>query len=473
MADVITSIQATGGDYTDVTSWEADLGGATSSDFVTNTEVVIGEIANENISETSVLVLGATTNSTYKWVLRAQSGAEHGGIPGAGARVTFSTTSAAFQARNFIDIEGIELIGSASSTNVIIQAHPFEDVSVNVNRCILNGNGATNSNNHGFDSRNRLVTDTIKNTLFFDFGGFAIAAFYTNPTVNIYNCGAADCNLSDNASRGGFHAGQSKYTYTNCFAYNCGSTNQADFFSSGATLSYCASTDTTATGTGAVTGIGSGDFNNAASNDWHLSGTGSNLYNAGTDLSGSGVTTDIDQETWSTWSIGFDHVAAAGATITLVGDSFTLTTSALGVNAENVITFIGDTFLLNVSTLGISQNTGVVVTLAGDSLTITNGTLPIRSEVETRITLLADSFTLSDGVLSIRSENESRINLFGDSFTLGVGELVVFQPKTITLSPDSFSIVPAVMTTFQGEEVIALISGMLAAKHIRRRIHKR
>lgn len=332
--EVVHSIGAAG-DYTSVSAWEA----AQQADFVAADEIHIGEVANEAIAESSLLFLGSTTDSTRKWLLRAASGAEHGGVPGAGARVTFSATSAALTARDFIDIEDLELIGNASSTNVILSAHPFEQVALNLNRCIVNGNGSTSSSNHGLDARNRVITDTIQATLFINLGGFAIAGFYSSPTVNIDNCAASDCNLSDDANRGGFSAAQAKFTYTNCWALDCGATNQMDFYGSGATLVNCASSDTTAHGTNPVTGIASADFANAAADDFQLSGTGSALYHAGVPV--SGLTLDIAGESFdvSTPSVGiFEYITAGGPSISPNAMTHAQTLDASALTQHHIVT---------------------------------------------------------------------------------------------------------------------------------------
>ncbi len=309
MTDVITSIASSGGDYTTVALWESDWGGSTGADFVTNTETVIGEVANEALTTSGTITIrGATTNSTYKWILRAASGAENKGDTTAGARLLNSGNTEVLAARDdYIVLEDLHLRASSSSEDAVIQPGPYEVVNVTISRCIISSAGSTDTGNYGVQAGNYASTINCDNSLFIDLGATACNSIAT-PTFNFYNCVATDCNKSNNSYRGGFFAGRSTITLKNCVAYN---NLNDDYYGTSATLTNCASEDTTAYGTDAITGIASGDFNAAASDDYHLSGTSSALYDEGADPSG-GFTTDIDGDTWVTWSIGFDHISGGG-----------------------------------------------------------------------------------------------------------------------------------------------------------------
>lgn len=171
-------------------------------------------------------------------------------------------------------------------------------------------------------------------------------------------------------------------------------------------------------------------------------------------------------------AIAFEE-ASSGTSITLVGDTFTLSTNTLGVNAEVSLSLSGDVFIKSAGTLTITQETGIEVTITPATFTITAGTLGVRAEVASRVTPIPDTFTKNLGTLTIRAENATRVGLINDTLTLSGGALGIQQAISISILQDTFNLIGAVMTITQGEQVEITTNGMLAAKHIRRRIHKR
>jgi len=133
----------------------------------------------------------------------------------------------------------------------------------------------------------------------------------------------------------------------NCVAYN--STGD-DFSPQGKTLSYCASEDSTATGTGSITGIASSVFANYAGGDYHLasdsttvSGEGLNLIDNAPSLSDPQL--DVDGDEWpgaggGAWDIGFDYYVSG-----VIPDPDPLDTGlALGaIEYETGSMYLGDT----------------------------------------------------------------------------------------------------------------------------------
>lgn len=137
-------------------------------------------------------------------------------------------------------------------------------------------------------------------------GDYGIRGESTTRTRSRYsNCTSVDATINNFLS-----GSTNKSIIKNCVGYNAGT---ADFSANQDTTNsdYNFSSDTSANVfTNYGTGIASGDFNNAAGGDYHLSGTGSTLYRVGTNLS---LTTDVDGDAWhaTTPSVGFDEVVSA------------------------------------------------------------------------------------------------------------------------------------------------------------------
>ena len=154
----------------------------------------------------------------------------------------------------------------------------------------------------------------IRNSLGYGFGtNFGrVGILSDNGTVYAHNCTMCDLsNFGYDISADG------TLNVKNCVAFNVGTPYDVS------SADYCAYDSGADPGTNGVDISGDAgtdlfaDYNN---DDFHVKGTGSSLYDAGTDLSADGnlaVTEDIDQEARTQWDIGCDEYIAAGGGLSI------------------------------------------------------------------------------------------------------------------------------------------------------------
>lgn len=317
------TIKSAGGDYTTVTAWEA----ANQGDLVAADEIRQAECFA--LAETSTVTIdGSTTDATRYLRVYASAGLE--------AQMPFSSSVYRLQvngnalvfADDYCRVERIQVDTSNSSTvraairvnnkgcfvlgclvrnthasnaNHGVHCLPPANEKTIVANCVAIGNGATGG--HGFNA---------------DGGGANAAAYF-------YNCTAI-----------GWANGVMR-TGRDCHAKNCLShgNSGSDFSGTFTSISYCASEDATASGTGSRTSQ-TFTFVNAAGGDYHLSSSDAGAKDFGTDLSADATyafSTDFDGATRSgTWDIGADEVVstntdlsggASPGTFTLTGADVT------------------------------------------------------------------------------------------------------------------------------------------------------
>lgn len=201
-------------------------------------------------------------------------------------------------------------MGNTSTYYYGIDIQPGSTVAYNttIDRCIVDGNGGRGWGGFGAGSGAAGSTMTIKNSVVYGFTTSAsqnrgIDCIDADITQNIYNC--IVYNIV--GGYGGIYASGGTITAKNCAVY----TTDNDFNGT-ITIDYCASDD------------GDGDhavqpanwdnvFVNDGNGDFHLKSTDTDLLNKGTDLYGSGVTTDIDGDTLTVRNdIGIDEYASVG-----------------------------------------------------------------------------------------------------------------------------------------------------------------
>ena len=311
--EVISTIRASGGDYTTLSAWEA----GEQRNLVTADQIEVAECYDDWPSglDDQVIVDGWTTDATRYIIIRPASGQGHNGTPGTGFRLAKSLTSdfsAVFRNNvGYTRVEKLEVVQSSTSGSF---RHAF----------ILNGSNAVASG--------CLVSS--KAGYGFSLSGFAVRAEnclayacssagfnFANNLGKVYNCVSAG-NTTGCNSDGSSVVVSNSVAYSNTAGYSgtwsASSTNNASSAASGAP------------GANAVYSVASSDFANAASNNFHLS-SGSVLRGAGTNLY-SIFTTDIDGDmrpSSGAWDIGFDYyVAAGGLTITSITASSITQTGA-------------------------------------------------------------------------------------------------------------------------------------------------
>jgi len=199
-------------------------------------------------------------------------------------------------------IGGIQISGGISSTTILFD------------HCICDGNGQAATGIINDSSIGTGVTVNVHNSVFLNSGQpvNSEGIFSTQPstTWNIRNCSIAGWD-------DGIEQDDGTVNVTNSAVFN----NTTDFDeAAGMTVTYTASDDGHA-GTGNVTITQSASnyaalVTNLVGGDLSVTDSGSEIYNAGSDLSGSGVTDDIlgtARPQATTYDIGaFELVAAGG-----------------------------------------------------------------------------------------------------------------------------------------------------------------
>lgn len=294
MAVVTKTLKASGGDYSLMSTWES----TEQTDLVADTDQHVLECYDDWASglDDAVIIEGWTTNATYDITVKTPLSERHTGIPQTG----FFMKSAV--------ANGPVIRLSQQGTLIAIDAENTETAGI-------------------FNTAFTLAYDAIADRCIGKSAGLSYGAgFYLNSTSKAISClgydsllgffSGGDCvavnSVASNCTTG-FSNLVTNLAVKNCVAYGCTTS-----YGSGLTgcTNNAASDGSTTTPPGSnpiTTDIVSGDFNDAANDDYHLSSASSQLYHAGVNV--SGVTLDIDGDSYhaTTPSIGIDEIVAGGA----------------------------------------------------------------------------------------------------------------------------------------------------------------
>ncbi len=307
MPTTVTKVIGTGGDYSTITLWEADL----PADLVAGDTLQVGECKNETFTE-AVTISGQTTDATRYVHLKCQAGASF--MDNAGVR----TNALRYNTANGMAITGnVPLTLTSNFTRVtgiqVTNPNYGNGISVSngttnclVDSCIAKP-GATGTNERGIHLGNQsglggtanmavncLVEDSGNN---FGYGGRGVC----------YGCTAVST-LAGN-TRWGFEAAYSEMLVKNCAVFGFSGFSQ---LATAAGSDYNATDNASAsTGTHNVTSLTFADQFENSTNDFRAKSTGG--LHAGTPDSNmlddiSGLTRSLT----TPW-IGAWEVAAAGA----------------------------------------------------------------------------------------------------------------------------------------------------------------
>jgi hypothetical protein len=398
MATTVTkTIRASGGDYTTLSAWEAGRQ-AVNANLVTADVIEVAECYDDWPSGLSneVTVSGFTTDSTHYLLITVASGHRHDGTPQTGFYLKKTSAFAALvnlsQTYSFCEYVDAENTSNASDANAFARSADATQFRYCIGK-IGSAGSCYRVTNDGttVDPAFLCCLAWGGNT---GFGIRQAAASSSYYTVHAQNCIAANCTY-------GFVAGayDSNGILKNCVAYNNATENYHNTFSASSTNNATSTGSDDAPGGSSVYGITSSDFVDASNNDFHIT-TGSALYEAGVDLSGT-FTTDIDGDTWATtWSIGFDQPAAGGGATDLTiadsthshaADNAVLTSSHLLTVADSAHAHSADS---------LSLSTGILLALSdalhahtADNLDLT--TMSVLVVAEALHSHLADNITLS------------------------------------------------------------------------------
>ena len=287
---VTKTLKSTGGDYSLMSTWESteqtDLVAAGQSHVLEcyKGTTVTGNWQADGSLFNSVTVSGWTADAANNLTIKAAAGEEHGGVSGAGFWIYRTNGSTPILVNSntsmhitIMDIEARELSG-------LFGRKAFETNDSNatciLERCIAHSSGSGTS--VGFSFAGGSASVTARNCLAIGPGSAVNSTygFWCNKTTNIT---LENCSSFDNSFAGFYLLNDdNQHEIRNCVAYN----NTTDFVNMihwDISLNN-ASGDTTATGTGAVTGITSAAFVDYAGGDYHPAAGGA-LAGAAIDLS--------------------------------------------------------------------------------------------------------------------------------------------------------------------------------------------
>ena len=299
--------------YNTLPSWEDDRDG----DLVGENRREVGVAYADGTFTQFVAIDDSTTDSTHYMTLTVAEGQRHNGTAGTGVIFDGGNTSAGFRASDdYTRFEWFELIRTGGSDGRAA-ANVENATNVTFDHLLIHdyitgdaSYGIKGSANSSFTARNCIIYDGQSTGI--RLNQATAAAIVENCTVY----GITGRGIDEDAG-----------TLTVRNSISMGNTSD-DF--RGGTQSYNLSEDTSATGTGSITGKDPDlqFVNNTAGDeanwDFHLI-AGSDAIDAGTDLSGS-FTGDIDGDTRpisTQWEIGADETnAPAGAGDTISGNVY-------------------------------------------------------------------------------------------------------------------------------------------------------
>ena len=307
MATTVTkTIKSAAGDYTTVALWEAD----TDNDLVTADEIQVGEIYDVNPTA-ALTIAGATTDATRYRELTVNSAFRHAGVWDTGKMNWTGTSKPLTLGETFARAEYLQIKNTHATAG-------NGEILITANNCLVGQCILWMTQDDGLDGNagvtwSAVTGVTVRNTV----------SYNNRHGISITNAGGTgasieNCALVANTNSGMFTATGAAPVVKNTYL---GGNAVRDLSTSGNpdvdwTITTSMASDANSSETGLTNSIAwdTTNFTNvtAGSIDIHLV-TGSDLIDAGTDLSGT-FTIDINGATRSgTWDVGPDEfVAAAG-----------------------------------------------------------------------------------------------------------------------------------------------------------------
>lgn len=275
MVDVVHTLKSSGGDYSLISTWESTeqrdlvaLDETETLECYKGTTVSGNWQADGSLSE-NVIISGWNTGVSNFITIKAAAGSEHGGAIGAGFALKKNTTAdIMYIDADYTVIAGIEIVSTSTSSSALNGANANAD-NVTFDSVIAKSGRGTYSGAIQLAGANSYAYNCLV------YGYRRGIRFQANNTT-AYNCTSVD------AFQYGFHyiSGNS-VTVKNCVAINSGT---SDFYGSFSVVGNNASGDSSATGTGSVTGVTTSDFTDYGSGDYRPTSSGK-LANAAVDLS--------------------------------------------------------------------------------------------------------------------------------------------------------------------------------------------
>jgi hypothetical protein len=470
---VTSTIRSSGGDYTTLTAWES----AKQANLVTADQIQVAECYNDwpGGLDDALTIDGSTTDSTRYLKIKAASGNGHTGVPKTGFYIhsTNAYANLIYVKDSYTRVENIECDGTGVTNTIGFREDSGGD-NTTWRNCIAVGFASSGRWGFGLQSTSSRAINCLAINCKIGFWSNYSASSPVQSTI--LNC-VAICGAN---SQIGVDSSDDDLVVTNTVAMANGYTSSAFGSRTWTNASYCAEDDSSLSGKGSnntIHMVSSAAFSNLSSSNFHLSGTGSVLYNAGTDLSGT-FTTDIDGDTWANWSIGFDQYTSAGPTYTLTAatGSFTKTGIAASLKFNRVLASATGSFSLSGKTAILSRNrimaaSAGAFTLTGNAaaltaqrkLTAAVGAFTLTGNAATLTYSTAGSYTLtaSTGSFALTGNAAAltaarRMTAAAGAFTLTGNAATLLRPRTLTAASGAFTLTgyDAVLTANVAKSIV-------------------
>lgn len=412
-----------GHDYTEgqLATWEND----TDINLVSAAAgVILDTYSNGSFYTDSCTMSGTTTNTTYFRLIRAASGHEHGGIPGAGVRIHRTTDGSCISVwednGSLQDIEVTLSISSSTARAGVLSNWP----NVRLIGLIISAQNSGSSGAIGIDSSSSPI---MVNCLLYGCKWHGIR-YNGTAGARIYNCTSVNNQYGVYSFSGG----------TVTHVKNClmtGSSNTDMLIVAGTNESTNNATeDGSATGANAFTNQ-TFTFVNAGSNNFHLSTSDAGARNKGTDLSGDSgfpFDDDIDGDLWVDWDIGFDEPQPSVPTVSPAPAILPVTTAAPTISGS--ITIASGSVPIPIATVAPSVVETGVITPAAVSIPIST-VAHVQSSAITR-----SPSSTSTSITTVAPTLSSSIAVSPTSVSIPVISVAPTIVQAGSISPDSIQI---------------------------------
>ena len=321
---IIKTVKPSGGDYTSLANWETgQQANIVAADQVQECDCY------SMVDTAAVSLTGWTTDATHYLLIKGADSDKTTSNTG-----VYSTSRYRLEVSDAVNISATDVfvrfdylqfkltVTTASTEALFLSTDSLGSCIFYVSNCVFNLQGTSTN------GANAMVSNSTKNTVYM-WNCLAYnpsTATYASSNAATIQCGAGGTiSIYSCTIIGGYKAFYTEgaaVTIKNCYGAIIATGATAYATSGGSfTMTTCASSDTSGSAGLQSIARNTTNFKNVTngSEDYHLAGTGSALYHAGTNTSGDAAplnfTTDIDGNSrGTTWDVGDDQYSSGTST---------------------------------------------------------------------------------------------------------------------------------------------------------------